>query len=393
MNLYKTIGRIISNIQSADDYDTAMKAGIECIIEANMADYAVLWYRSNNQKSLIPFYWICPVDLNTCKCTDGVFFDSVIDQKDICINDFDEENNPEIRDMFAGIDIDSIHCVPFEDGSLVFIKEKGHGNFSEDEIETNNILVMTVEMGAKEKTDISIDYENRERILSIRDLRKSFVNGQTETKVLNGINFNLFKGEFLCVLGESGCGKSTLLNIIGGLIRADSGSIRFMDTELLGMSEDELTEYRRKYIGFVFQAYNLMPHLTAGENLELIAENSDDFMDTNEALRLVAMEDKIDNFPSELSGGQQQRVSIARAIVKKPMILFADEPTAALDYDTSIEVLEVFDRIVKSGTTLIMVTHNKEITRMADRVINIRRGKIYETTVNKHPVSARELVW
>ncbi|MBR4807393.1 MAG: ATP-binding cassette domain-containing protein, partial [Lachnospiraceae bacterium] len=150
---------------------------------------------------------------------------------------------------------------------------------------------------------------------------------------------------------------------------------------------------RRDNIGFVFQSYNLMPNLTAKQNLDLIAELVDDPMDPMEALDLVKMRDRKDNYPSQLSGGQQQRISIARALIKRPRLIMADEPTAALDYTTSIEVLQAFEKVVESGTTLIMVTHNEEITRMSHRVIRFRDGRLYEVTVNHNPVNATDLVW
>ncbi len=158
-------------------------------------------------------------------------------------------------------------------------------------------------------------------------------------------------------------------------------------------TEAELTAYRRDNIGFIFQSYNLMPNLTAKENLDLIGELVDNPMDSVEALNMVGLGDKIHQHPSQLSGGQQQRISIARALVKRPGLIFADEPTAALDYTTSIEVLTVLENIVKNGTTLLMVTHNEEITRMANRVVRMRDGKSYEVTINHFPVKATELVW
>ncbi len=194
-------------------------------------------------------------------------------------------------------------------------------------------------------------------------------------------------------MGESGCGKSTLLNIIGGIVNADSGSVVFESEELIGRTREEYSLFRRNNIGYIFQSYNLIPNLTALENVKIIAELVDNPMNSAEALRLVGLEDKAFNFPSELSGGQQQRVSIARALVKKPKLLLADEPTAALDFETGIEVLSVLESVVKSGTTLVMVTHNEEIAKMADRVIRFRGGLVYETTVNSHPLSASELEW
>jgi len=237
-------------------------------------------------------------------------------------------------------------------------------------------------------------WQTGKTILSIKDIKKEFKNGDgTISKVLKGVNLDIYEGEFLVLLGESGCGKSTLLNIVGGLNKATSGSICYLDNNLSEASQQELTKYRRDNIGFIFQSYNLMPNLNVKQNLDLIAELVKDPMDSKEALKLVGLEEKRENYPSQLSGGQQQRVSIARALVKKPKIIMADEPTAALDYETSIEVLSALEEVYKKGTTLVMVTHNEEITKMADRVVRMRNGKVYEVTVNLHPVKATQLVW
>jgi ABC-type lipoprotein export system ATPase subunit len=207
------------------------------------------------------------------------------------------------------------------------------------------------------------------------------------------VNLSVYDGEFLVLLGESGCGKSTLLNIIGGMDSPTSGSVHYLGSDLSEATDAELTEFRLNSIGFIFQSYNLMPNLTAKQNLKLIAEFMENPMEADDALDVVGLSERTGNRPSELSGGQQQRISIARALVKNPKMILADEPTAALDYETSIEVLQVLEEVVKSGTTMIMVTHNEEITRMADRVVRMRGGRIYEVSVNDSPAHATDLVW
>lgn len=230
-------------------------------------------------------------------------------------------------------------------------------------------------------------------LISVRDLYKTYHSGQIETPVLKGLSMDVYKGEFLCILGESGSGKSTVLNIIGGLVNADSGSILFNGKEIIRLSEKELTVHRRDNIGYIFQAYNLMPNLTAKQNLDIIAELTKKSSDSEELLKLVGMGDKINSYPSQLSGGQQQRVSIARALIKDPILILADEPTAALDLQTSKEVLGVFEQVVSRGTTLVIVTHNENITKMANRVIRLRNGTVYETIENPNPIKAKELEW
>lgn len=230
-------------------------------------------------------------------------------------------------------------------------------------------------------------------LLSVNNIVKNYRDGDEITQALKGISFDVYEGELLCFLGESGCGKTTTLNIIGGMDNADGGSVKFRGQELVGANRRTLTEYRRKYVGFIFQSYNLMPNLTAIQNIDLIAELARQPMDSGEVLKLVGLDGRANRYPSQLSGGQQQRVSIARALAKRPQLILADEPTAALDYATSIEVLTAMENIVKTGTTIVMVTHNVEITRMANRILHFRNGNISKIEVNEHPVHATELEW
>ena len=237
-------------------------------------------------------------------------------------------------------------------------------------------------------------FENREPLVRVRGVVKEFMSGEEIRQILKGVDLDVYPGELVVVLGESGCGKSTLLNIIGGMDRMTQGEVLVEGRDMSNPTEEELTEYRRKYVGFIFQAYNLMPNLSALENIEFIAEISDKAMDSTEALRLVGLESKADSMPSALSGGQMQRISIARALVKSPKIILADEPTAALDYDTSIKVLSVIEKISKENkTTVLMVTHNPEIAKMANRVVKLRDGKISSIRVNLKPLKATDLVW
>lgn len=236
--------------------------------------------------------------------------------------------------------------------------------------------------------------EEKEILISLKGLKKDFPSGKDVLHVLKGIDLDIYKNEFLVIHGESGSGKSTLINIIGGMDSMTEGTVIAFGKDLKRMSEREMTEYRRKNIGFVFQNYNLMPNLTAKENVQYIADLVKDPMDADEAVDLVGLTDRANHFPGQLSGGQLQRVAIARAIVKHPKLILADEPTAALDYATSIEVLSAIEKIVKSrGTTIVMVTHNAEIARMADRIIKIRNGSIEDIRENPNPAHAEELVW
>jgi len=231
-------------------------------------------------------------------------------------------------------------------------------------------------------------------LVSLKNVEKEFPSGEGVLKVLKGIDLDIFEKEFVVILGESGCGKSTLLNIIGGMDSLTGGEITVEGQNLSNITEQELTLFRRKYVGFVFQAYNLLPNLTAKENVQFIAELVHDPMDVASVIETVGLSDHANHYPGELSGGQQQRVAIARAIVKRPKLILADEPTAALDYSTSIEVLSAIENIVKKhSTTFVMVTHNAEIAKMADRVVKMRDGRIDSIIINAKPLRAGELIW
>jgi len=210
----------------------------------------------------------------------------------------------------------------------------------------------------------------------------------------SGIDLELFRGEFVVLLGASGSGKSTLLNILGGLDTPSSGQIFYGDQELTAWSDYELTQYRRNHVGFVFQFYNLIPSLTAQENVALITEISPDPMAPLEALKLVDMEKRKDHFPAQLSGGEQQRVAIARAIAKRPSVLLCDEPTGALDITTGVLVLAAIERVNQTlGTTTAVITHNAVIASMADRVIQISDGRIQSIQRNPTKIAPQELKW
>lgn len=230
--------------------------------------------------------------------------------------------------------------------------------------------------------------------LTVKDLKKSFGSASNKVEVLKGINFEVNKGEICVLLGPSGSGKSTLLNIIGGIDDADSGYVSINNEKTKDMKEKELTRYRRKHLGYVFQMYNLIPNLNVKENIEVGAYLSDSPLDINELLNTLGLYEHRHKLPNQLSGGQQQRTAIGRAIVKNPDILLCDEPTGALDYHTSKEILKLTEDVNKKyGNTVIMVTHNDAIQNMADRVIKLRDGQIRDNIVNNNKISAADLEW
>lgn len=230
--------------------------------------------------------------------------------------------------------------------------------------------------------------------LTVKELKKSYGSTSNKVEVLKGINFEVEKGEICVLLGPSGSGKSTLLNIIGGIDDADLGYVSIDSEKTKDMKEKELTRYRRKHLGYVFQMYNLIPNLNVKENIEVGAYLSDSPLDINELLNTLGLYEHRHKLPNQLSGGQQQRTAIGRAIVKNPDILLCDEPTGALDYHTSKEILKLIEDVNKKyGNTVIMVTHNDAIQNMADRVIKLRDGQIRDNIVNNSKVSAADLEW
>ena len=230
--------------------------------------------------------------------------------------------------------------------------------------------------------------------LEIKDLKKSFGTAENRTEVLKGIDFSVEKGQICVLLGPSGSGKSTLLYIIGGIDQADEGYVSINGEKTADMKEKRLTQYRRRHLGYVFQMYNLIANLNVKENIEVGAYLSDNALDIDELLHTLGLYEHRYKLPNQLSGGQQQRVSIGRAIVKNPDILLCDEPTGALDYNTSKEILKLIEDVNKKyGNTIIMVTHNEAIKNMADHVIKLRDGAVRHNDINTNKVSAEELEW
>ena len=231
-------------------------------------------------------------------------------------------------------------------------------------------------------------------VLRMRDVSKVYRVGDVEVHALTGVSLELFAGEFAVLLGPSGSGKSTLLNILGGLDHPTTGEVDYLDHALSEGGDEPLTRFRREHVGFVFQFYNLIPSLTAAENVALVTDIAARPMDAREALSLVGLAERADHFPAQLSGGEQQRVAIARAVAKRPDVLLCDEPTGALDVETGRLVLDVLDRVNREiGTITVVITHNAAIAAMGDRVIRMSSGRIVEQARNPGRMPAAELVW
>ena len=234
----------------------------------------------------------------------------------------------------------------------------------------------------------------RPSVFKAAGLNKIYRMGEVEVPALRGIDLELYQGELVVLLGPSGSGKSTLLNILGGLDAPSGGEVWYLDHKLTGASEQDLTRFRREHVGFVFQFYNLIPSLTARENVAAVTEISANPMPPEEALRLVGLGERLDHFPAQLSGGEQQRVAIARAIAKRPAVLLCDEPTGALDSQTGVVVLEALERVNRElGALTVLITHNAGIAGMADRVIRLSDGRIAEIRTNPAKTPAHSLSW
>lgn len=233
----------------------------------------------------------------------------------------------------------------------------------------------------------------KENFIELKNVKKTYIVGEQKFNALDGVDLSISQGEFVVILGPSGAGKSTLLNILGGMDKVTSGSVKIGENDIAKYSDKELTRYRANEVGFIFQFYNIMPTLTVDENVNLIKDVTNTSRDSKEILKSVGLLKHADKFPQELSGGEQQRVSIARAIMKNPKVLLCDEPTGALDLKTGVEVLKLLREQADNDTTVIIVTHNSLIADIADRVIKIKNGKVESNEINKHPKNIDEVNW
>ena len=401
INYTQVVWEITRLLQEAESLEDALRTSLGEVVKAVGAEAGTIWfYNSTGDQRIYPSFTIGGADLTGMSLSmgEGIAGTVVQQGKTTVVKDCQSDARWAGRfDEATGFVTRSMVCVPLINkyeviGCIQIINKKDGSLYDDADVELCENLAMLTAIAVDEK-GLNLGFaEERKSILSLRDVTKSFGSGETQIQILKGVNLDVREGEFLVILGESGCGKSTMLNIIGGMDQLTGGTFLFDGEDYSHVDDSTLTMYRRNAVGFIFQAYNLMPTLTAKENLEFIGELCKDPMDAEEALERVGLLGRKDNYPSQMSGGQQQRVSIARALMKKPRIILADEPTAALDYETSIEVLTVLEEVIHGGTTMLMVTHNEEIAKMANRVIRMKGGVVAEIIVNRHPAAAKELV-
>ncbi|MBQ7266515.1 MAG: ATP-binding cassette domain-containing protein [Firmicutes bacterium] len=397
----QAIWSVTEDLWDLEKIDVALSAVLEIVTRTLECVSGNLWFLNEEEDKLVVIAHVGESDTLGIglKSSEGAVGKSFKEKKEFLENKV-KENDILKESIYeeTGISAENILCVPMIAGEKCFgvlqIAGKKDGDFDESDVTLVKRCVTITAMTVEEKGFKPAFPLKKKPIISLRDVKKEFKVGDTVLQVLKGINLDIYENEFLVVLGESGCGKSTMLNIIGGMDFLTSGVFEVEGKDYSNPDETQLTKYRRDYVGFIFQSYNLMPNLTAKENVEFIAELTQNSMDSSEAVAMVGLTERANNFPSQMSGGQQQRVSIARAIVKRPKIILADEPTAALDFVTGKEVLEVIEKIVKDGkTTVVMITHNVEIAKMADRVIKLKGGKVASIKYNLNPLSAKELEW
>ena len=392
----------MEQLLEVDNLEDALSGSLRIIADTLESEAGAIWLLDKKSDRLSPLFQIGSSDISNIIIENGHSIEGVVTKtgKSILVEKAAEDPRFE-GSIFDenGLATESMICVPLNNlteviGCVQIVNKKDGTAFTDEELSLCEHMAALAAITIKEKGLIVDLGEEKEVLAVLKDVTKEYPSGDGMLQVLKGINLEIYKNEFVVVLGESGCGKSTMMNIVGGMDSLTDGTLLIEGKDFSRPSDEELTHYRRNYIGFIFQAYNLMPNLTALENVQFIAELVDNPMDSAEAIEKVKLSDRSHNYPGQMSGGQQQRVSIARAIVKKPKLILADEPTAALDYTTSIEVLSVIEDIVKNqGTTVMMVTHNGEIAKMADRVVKVRNGRIASVKKNMHPLKAEELVW
>lgn len=402
INYMQTIWAITEQLRDAAKIEDALAESLKSVVKAVGAQAGTIWFLNKEDNRLYPTFNIGPTDISgiTIENGHGIAGSVVSTGEAVIVADCDkDERFSKGIDQKTGFITKSIICVPLINqyevlGCIQILNKLDGGLYNQDDFMLCENLASLVAIAIEERGFLITLDQKKKTLLSLKDVTKEYMAGEKKIAILKGITLDVFEQELVVILGESGCGKSTLLNIIGGMDQLTDGQITIGEKDFSHPSDKELTLFRRNNVGFVFQAYNLMPNLTTKENLDFIGELCEQPMKAEDALIQVGLLERKDHYPAQMSGGQQQRVSIARAIVKKPRLILADEPTAALDFQTGREVLIVLEKILKEqGTTIVMVTHNIEIAKMANRVVRMKDGLICDVQINMHPIEAESIVW
>ncbi|MBE5825071.1 MAG: ATP-binding cassette domain-containing protein [Butyrivibrio sp.] len=392
----------IMQMLEEEQIEAALTGAFEALLQAVGADTGAIWLLNPDTNRVISAISVGESSVAgfTIEKGQGIVGEAMSGSEPLIIMDVSSDPRfPGGKDDITGETVKNVFLMPMilrkEVIGCVEILDKSEGEkYDEAEMSLIHSFAGLLAMVIDERGYSYSDESERKVIMSLRDIIKDYPSGQETAHILKGVDLDIYENELLVILGESGCGKTTLLNIIGGMDQPTDGQITFDGKDYSKPTEKQLTDFRRDDVGFIFQSYNLMPNLTALENVKFIAEICKNPSDPEEAIEMVGLSDRAGNYPSMMSGGQQQRVSIARAIVKRPRLILADEPTAALDFATGQEVLELIEDLIrKKITTVVMVTHNVEIARMANRVVRVKDGKISSIRINAWPMHASELVW
>lgn len=392
----------MEQLLEVDDIEDALSGCLDIIVKELDSEGGAIWLLDPESNHIHPMFHIGPEDMSGLSIENGIGIEGLVTKtgESLMIRDpehFLSFDGSAFSDF--GMSVNTMICVPLNNlkeviGCVQIVNKHDGSVYTDEELTLCEHMASLAAITIDEKGLLVKSDKDKKILISLRDIIKDYPSGEGTSRVLKGINLDIYEDELVVVLGESGCGKSTMMNIIGGMDNMTDGHLYVEGRDFSNPSDDELTMYRRHYVGFIFQSYNLMPNLTAGENVKFIAELAKDPLPSEEALDKVGLKDKYYSFPSQLSGGQQQRISIARALVKRPRIILADEPTAALDFTTGQGVLKVIEDVVKNhNTTVVMVTHNVEIAKMADRVVKLRSGRIASIKRNYAPLSADDLSW
>ena len=396
----QTIWKITEVLQQAEQLEAALSESLDLITEEVGCEEGSVWMLHKKDGRVYAMLNVGKTDITGYSVALGEGIAGTVTQTGKSELVKDTRTDPRFSskvDEETGFVTRNLICVPLLNehgclGCIQLINKKEE--LTEEDRDICENLASLIAIAVEEKGFSVEPNEDRRPIIMLRNVIKEYGSGETTNRVLKGIDLDIYEGELLVVLGESGCGKSTMLNIIGGMDTMTHGELTVDGKDMSRPTEEELTNYRRNFVGFIFQNYNLMPNLTAQENIDFIAEIAQDPMDSAEALEMVGLKGREGNFPSHMSGGQQQRVSIARAFAKRPRLILADEPTAALDFQTGQEVLMVMENAIRqTGTTIVMITHNVEIAKMANRVVKLKSGKVHSVRVNMHPLAAADLIW